>query len=185
MLIVDAQCHVWGANTPDRPWPVPPKGFAAVKPHKDFPVSAEYLLREMDAVGVHRAVLVPPSWEGDRNDLALEAANRYPDRFAVMGRLNVDAPDAREQVRNWRKQSGMLGLRFTFQTPLLVQPLLDGRVDWVWGEAERAQVPVKIMAPQRLAPTIGHIAERHPDLRIVMDHLSLLITERDEKAFSD
>jgi hypothetical protein len=43
-------------------------------------VSAEALLLQMDLAGVHRAVLVPPSWEGDRNDLALAAAETYPDR---------------------------------------------------------------------------------------------------------
>jgi len=30
-------------------------------------------------------VLVPPSWEGDRNDLALEAARLQPDQFAIDG----------------------------------------------------------------------------------------------------
>ena len=35
-------------------------------------------------------MIVPPSWEGDRNDLALEAARLHPDRFAVMtGRLGA------------------------------------------------------------------------------------------------
>ena len=32
------------------------------------------LLREMDGAGVQRTVLVPPTWEGDRNDTSLEAA---------------------------------------------------------------------------------------------------------------
>ena len=32
----------------------------------------------MDLAGVRRMVLVPPSWEGDRNDLALAAAQHIP-----------------------------------------------------------------------------------------------------------
>ena len=48
-------------------------------------------LKEMDAAGVARVVIVPPSWEGDRNDLALEAARLHPDRFAVMGRPPASA----------------------------------------------------------------------------------------------
>jgi L-fuconolactonase len=164
---------------------VPPAGLKPVRPHRDIPFTKDYLLGEMDAAGVDRVVLVPPSWEGDRNDLALEAARLHPARFAVMGRLDVDAPDAREQVRNWRAQPGMLGLRFTFQTPLLERPLMDGRVDWVWAEAEKAGVPVKIMLPQRLASVADGIAERHPGLKIVMDHLSLLITHKDAEAFAD
>jgi hypothetical protein len=44
---------------------------------------------------VSRIVLVPPSWEGDRNDLAVDAARSYPDRFAVMGRLALQKPESR------------------------------------------------------------------------------------------
>ena len=53
-----------------------------------------------------------------------------------MGRLDPDAPGAKEALARWREQPGMLGLRFAFHTPLLRQPFLDGRVDWVWGAAE-------------------------------------------------
>jgi hypothetical protein len=40
----------------------------------------------MDAAGVDHAIIIPPLWEGDRNDLAMGAALLHPDRFAVMGR---------------------------------------------------------------------------------------------------
>jgi len=50
------------------------------------PFSKDDLLREMNAAGVQRAVIVPPMWEGDRNDLALEATRLHPERFAIMGR---------------------------------------------------------------------------------------------------
>jgi hypothetical protein len=36
-----------------------------------------------DAAGVDRAILIPPSWEGDCNDLALETALLRSDRFNV------------------------------------------------------------------------------------------------------
>jgi hypothetical protein len=41
----------------------------------------------VNAAGVNRVVIVPPCWEGDHNDLALEAAYLHSDRLAVMGRL--------------------------------------------------------------------------------------------------
>ena len=68
MRIVDSQVHIWGANTPERPWP------ARAHAHGDEPLGAEQLLPAMDAAGVERVILVPPSWEGDRNDLAIAAA---------------------------------------------------------------------------------------------------------------
>ena len=88
MLIVDAQVHIWGADTPERPWPAGGRARA----HRPVPFSKDDLLREMDAAGVARVVIVPPSWEGDRNDLALGGGAAHPDRFAVMGRPPLDRP---------------------------------------------------------------------------------------------
>ena len=46
MLIVDAQVHIWGANTPERPWPMPQGGFKPVQAHKPVPISKNTLLRD-------------------------------------------------------------------------------------------------------------------------------------------
>ena len=100
MRIVDSQVHLWGADTPDRPWPA----GRAVQAQKPYPVTREALLLQMDLAGVSRIVIVPPSWEGDRNDLALEAARLYPDRFTVMGRLALEKPDSHSLVPDWKKQ---------------------------------------------------------------------------------
>lgn len=177
MLIVDSQVHIWAPNTPERPWP------ARQAPHRAVPITAEELLREMDAAGVARTVIVPPSWEGDRNDLALAAAQAHPQRFAVMGRLDPLAPQSRARVASWRAQPGMLGLRFTFHRPYFFPLLTEGRADWVWEEAEQHGVPVMMLVPHALAHHVERIAARHPALRIVMDHLGL--TEgKDAQAFA-
>ena len=177
MLVVDSQVHIWGANTPQRPWP------ARAKAQRDTPVTADEVVGWMDAGGVDRAVLVPPSWEGDRNDLAIDAVRRHPHRFAIMGRLDPDAPGAREQVARWKQQPGMLGLRFTFHTPVLLQPLLDGRFDWVWSEAERHGVPIMLLIHHPHMHLIDAVARDHPRLRIVIDHLGLVNGETDDHAF--
>ena len=57
MLICDSQVHIWAANTPERPW-------ASGRPHRPEPLGHEELLRAMDAAGVGRVVIVPPSLEG-------------------------------------------------------------------------------------------------------------------------
>jgi predicted TIM-barrel fold metal-dependent hydrolase len=84
MLIVDTQVHIWASHTPARPWPADGVGRA----HCAEALTADALIGRMDAAGVDRAIFVPPSWEGERNDLALDAARRYPERFAIMGRLD-------------------------------------------------------------------------------------------------
>lgn len=183
MLIVDSQVHIWGADTPERPWPVPPAGLKAVPVHNNgIPYTKAFVLEEMNKAGVDRVIIVPPSWEGDRNDLALDAARQHPDRFAVMGRLDIYRLDAKEQIRHWLEQPGMLGLRFALHTPLLERPFVSGELDWVWREAEQAGVPVMVLVPHRLMPSIARVAERHPDLKLVMDHLGL-VHGKDDEAF--
>jgi len=180
MMIADAQVHVWGADTPERPWP---PGRAA-QAHRPTPFGHEELLARMDEAGVARAIIVPPSWEGDRNDLALEAARLHPDRFAVMGRLAVEDPASRTRIATWKQQPGMLGLRFTFHTPVSKPWLTDGTADWLWAAAEKAGVPIMFLPPGQLAAADA-IAERHPGLRLVIDHLARPMGTKDEAAFGD
>ena len=120
-MIVDAQVHIWGANTPDRPWP-----GGRSEAHRPGGFSADEALQEMNAAGVDRVVIAPPSWEGDRNDLALDAARRHPDRFAIMGRLALERPERRGVLDGWKAQPGMLGLRFTFGSASQRGWLTDG-----------------------------------------------------------
>jgi predicted TIM-barrel fold metal-dependent hydrolase len=167
MLIVDGQVHIWRADSPERPWPSEARGLE----HRELPLGAAELLGEMDRAGVTRAVLVPPSWEGDRNDLALQAAADHPDRFAVMGRLDIREADP-ERVLEWRAQRGMLGIRLTFHRAPHRGWLTDGTADWFWPAAEAARVPVMVYAPGQ-AEALGDVATSYPYLPLIIDHLGL------------
>jgi predicted TIM-barrel fold metal-dependent hydrolase len=178
MLIVDAQAHIWAANTPERPWP------ARHQPQKPEPVTKDDLLREMAAASVDCAVLVPPSWEGERNDIVLAAAHAHPNRFAVMGRIDPEAPASRRLIATWLTQHRMLGLRFSFGHALHQPLLTEGRIDWLWQQAEQLAIPIMMSVPHALASVVDRIAERHPELRLVIDHLGLT-QGKDETAFRD
>ena len=174
MIITDAQVHVWAADRPDRRWPPPggrpPPHGAAFLP--------DDLLASMDSAGIDRAVLVPPSFEGDRNDLCLEAARAHPDRFAVMGRLSMTDPASRDLVPGWLDEPGMLGVRLTFGMGPSRTWLTDGTCDWFWKAAENADIPVMVYPPGELR-ALRSIASRHPGLRLVIDHLGVHPAVRD------
>jgi len=95
MLIVDSQVHIWAADTLERPWP-PIKDPTQSRAHRPEPITKDDMLREMAAAGVDRAVIAPPVWEGVRNDIALAAARAHPDKFAVMGRVDLNNPASRD-----------------------------------------------------------------------------------------
>jgi predicted TIM-barrel fold metal-dependent hydrolase len=164
-VIVDAQVHLWKAETPDWQW-VP-----GAKPQLPEPMTIERLLPLMDEAGVDRVVIVPPSWPGDRNDYALEAAQRYPNRFHVMGRIPLKNPQSAALLPKWREQPGMLGVRIIFLGPSTPW-LTDGTADWFWPAAEKAQVPVMFFAPGQVSK-FAAVAERHPQLTLIIDHMGL------------
>jgi L-fuconolactonase len=178
VLIVDAQVHIWAADTPERPWPKDRQ----TPPQKPYPVTKELILAGMDEAGVDRVVLVPPSWEGDRNDVALEAARSHPDRFAVMGRIPLEDSRNRELIPAWRQQPGMLGVRCTFHADVHRKMLSDGSAEWLWQAAEEAGIPVMVYVPGSV-PLIHAVAERHPSLKLVIDHMAIG-GRRDGEAFA-
>ncbi|MBI3626088.1 MAG: amidohydrolase [Candidatus Rokubacteria bacterium] len=179
MMVVDSHVHIWGANTPDRPWPAGRETQA----QRPVPLGAEELLRAMDEAGVERVVIVPPSWEGDRNDLALEAARKHPQRFAVMGRFAAEAPAEGGRLTAWRQQAGMLGVRLTLHRSPWREWFEDGVVDWFWPAAEGAGLPVMVYVPG-LVKRLDAVAGRHPGLRLIVDHLALPLGKRDAEAFA-
>lgn len=162
-MIVDAQAHLWLAESDDWKW-VPGR-----KPQLPEPFTIEKLVPLMDEAGVDRLVIVPPSWPGDRNDYAIEAAKRYPDRFAIMGRIPLQDPKSADLLPRWKEQPGMKGIRLTFQRE---QAAMLDHAGWVFPAAEKAGLPVMFFAPGNI-PRFAAIAERHPGLTLIVDHMGL------------
>ncbi|MEC9447104.1 MAG: amidohydrolase family protein, partial [Chloroflexota bacterium] len=135
MLIVDAQVHLWQGHVPANPG------------HRQIPdFLADDLLKEMEEAGINAAIIHPPSWDPDSDNLALEAAHAHPNRLSILGKIPLDKPEAKSQVDGWLTQPGMLGFRFSFTQPHQATWPTDGTMDWIWPEAERLGIPVALMA---------------------------------------
>jgi predicted TIM-barrel fold metal-dependent hydrolase len=160
--IVDAQVHLWKASSPDYPW------NPGAKPQLPEPFTVERALPMMDEAGVDRVVIVPPGLN-DVNAYAIDVAKRYPNRFAVMGRIPLQDPKSAALLPNWKKQPGMLGVRVTFLGPA-AKWLDDGTADWFWPAAEKAGLPVMFLA-FGMVSKFEPIAKRHPGLQLIIDHM--------------
>ena len=159
MQIVDAQIHLWGSGLPSNLSHIQVTSFTTAE-----------AVALMDEAGVDAAIIHPPGWDPNSTEMAFDAVRDYPGRFAVMGSLPLDAPGARDQVATWRDRSGMLGLRYTCLSDPMRQWVADGTLDWLWAAAEEADIPISLLATDSLE-VLGRVAERHPGLRLTIDHL--------------
>jgi predicted TIM-barrel fold metal-dependent hydrolase len=190
IVISDAQVHFWQPHSAERPWPAEQlhsRSFltvAGARPHRAEPVTPQEFLATMDATGVQRAVIVPPSPVGDSNLYALESAALCPERLGIMGRFDPEAPGAREALEGWRLQPSMLGIRMTWYKPRWSKWLDDDSIAWFWAGCERLGIPVMMLMPGMLH-RLPEIATRHPGLTLIIDHLGRKSELRDDACFAD
>ncbi len=159
MEIIDAQIHCWGSGLPSN------------KSHRQVThFTPEEALAMMDGAGVDAAIINPPGWDPGSQDMAAAAVADYPGRFAIVGSILPDDTEGPDRIVAWRAKPGQLGLRTFFLSAKSRQILQDGGADWIWAAAEAAQVPICMMATPCLN-LVGRVAERHPGLRLTIDHL--------------
>lgn len=115
-MIADAQVHLYWPDTAEHPWPRDPaRSKLPAKHARSF--TPEEMLGAMEAIGVDRAVIVPPGWAGEDNSRALAAAQQYAGKFAVMGRIDPYDPATPERLEHWLEQPSMLGIRMSGKWP--------------------------------------------------------------------
>jgi L-fuconolactonase len=167
--VVDAQVHVWRPEAPDRPWP-PGGAERARAMHRHQPITGSGLLTEMRDAGVDRAVLVPPFFEGYRNDYAVACATEAPESFRVMARVDLRTGDP-GPVRELLRSPVVAGVRLVF-LPADAGRVDDPAAEWFWSFAEAEDVPVMLLASGQL-DALGDLARARPGLRLAVDHLGL------------
>jgi predicted TIM-barrel fold metal-dependent hydrolase len=172
MKIVDSQVHTWRGMLPP------------VARHRQVQTfSADDLLQEMSAAGVDAAVLCAPAFFPQGNDENRDVVRSHPKQFANWGFFDLADPASRNLIKTWKQGASMLGARFTLlgdKAPLWT----DGTIDWLWPAAAEAGVPLGFYANGHL-DVIARQAERHPNLKIVIDHLAADISKRDAESFPE
>jgi len=172
MKIIDAQVHLWSQAVN-----LPGSGHRQVTSF-----SAGELLAEMAEAGVDAGLIHPPlSWDPTANELAMEAVQKHPGRFAIMGQFPAGDRSNASRLPGWRKQPGMMGLRWVMLYGDQPRQLQEGAFDWIWPLLEKEGIPVALLGGMYL-PKFRQIAETHPRLAMVIDHCGLKSGAKDAAA---
>jgi L-fuconolactonase len=164
-MIIDAHLHIWRA-IPDHPNP----GATIVSPASDVPV--ELLNEYMAEYGVDRAVLVQPMYPGEDNSYVADCAAAQPDRFAVVCVVDPRTPGAEDRLEYWVCERGCKGLRL--RPRLSAESAIFGEPSTypLWERARALKVVISLLANQEHLPTVASLAERFPEVSIVIDHMA-------------
>lgn len=163
MAIVDSHLHVWRAAEGETP------GInTIVSPQTDVPIelAGETMLEHH----VERAVLVQPVFRGQDNTYVAACASAEPNRFAAVCVVDPRVPGAERRLEHWAAR-GCRGLRL--RPRILAESAIFGDPSTypIWETAARLKLVVSLLSSPEHAPAISSLAERFPDVPIVLDHL--------------
>ena len=159
MQIVDAQIHLWGTGLPSN-----------LSHRQVTHFTPEEAIALMDEGGVDAAIIHPPGWDPNSTDMALRRCATTPAGSRSWARCRSTGRNRASASRIGGSSRACSACATAFLHDPARRWLHDGTIDWLWAEAEKAGVPIAMLATDSLTE-IGRIAERHPGLRLTIDHL--------------
>ncbi|KFG68606.1 amidohydrolase family protein [Microvirga sp. BSC39] len=161
---IDSHMHVWQLSRGDYGWLTPDLPVI----YRDFTV--EDVRASWEQAGIDYAILVQAAPTLDETRYLLSVAESEPRIKGVVGWVDMLAPDAVDQLERLASNKLLRGIR----------PMLQDIPDDGWmltaelTPVYRALVDLglcfdALVLPQHL-PNLLRLIERHPDLRIVIDH---------------
>ncbi len=167
-MIVDTHVHVWEIDPPK--YPVGPTA-PTWNSYPDEPGTADELLAEMDTHGVDWTVLVQTSWSTWDNGYIADSVERFPGRFIGHGLIDPQYPGNAEQVRYWIKDRGLAGFRLHPMYYPDEKILLTRQNEPMWEEIASLDAIIQFHLRAAFADQVAVIADRHPSLKLILDHM--------------
>ncbi|MEO7122731.1 MAG: amidohydrolase family protein [Lacisediminihabitans sp.] len=166
--VIDAHQHVWDLARSRYDWL--DSDLAPI----DRTIEIDELMPSLRRAGVDGTVLVQSADTYEDTDLMLDVAAANPVVVAVVAYVPLDRPaEVAERVGALRSNDLIVGVRNLIHTMPDPQWLLRPDVDESLGLLEKAGLTFDLVSvlPEHLA-LVPRLVERHPNLKIVIDHLS-------------
>ncbi len=164
MNFIDAHQHYWTLGLGHNDWPGPD-----LEPiYRDF--GPDDLMPHLAAVGVTRTVLVQAAPNVAETEFLLAIAEREETVAAVVGWVDLLAPDAVSEVKRLKRHSKFRGIRPMLQSIAETAWILRPEVIATLEALPRLDVRFDALVQPRHLPVIAALADRVPQLAIVVDH---------------
>jgi L-fuconolactonase len=166
VTIIDAHQHVWNPARAEYAWLGP--DLAPINRAIEF----DELLPLLDATGVTHTVLVQSADNDEDTRYMLDAAAAHAEIAAIVGWVPLDDPDGvGERLPALQAEALVAGIRNLIHTRADADWLLRPDVDASLGMLAEAGLSFDVVAvlPRHLEH-VPVLSERHPDLRMVIDH---------------
>ena len=168
--ITDTHVHFWDIERSDLYWMTPDLAEQLRPLRRSF--GPEDLDPERRAVGVDRIVIVQAARSDWDHDWWFALCDRYPWIVAVVGWVDLAAPDVGERLDRLAHHAAFRGVRATAENEpdpdWLVRPEV---VRGIAAVAERGLTLDLLVRVEHL-PHVPRLAERFPELTMVVDHLA-------------
>lgn len=177
---IDAHQHFWALARGDYGWLTP--DLSAI--YRDF--TPDDLAPLLEVAGIDGTVLVQAAPTVAETEYMLSLADRTPFIKGVVGWVDFEASDAPTQIAALAAHPALVGLRPMIQDIADPHWMLGEMLSPAFAELQKHALTFDALTlPQHLGP-LRHLLERHPDMRVVIDHGSkplirdALITEWSE-----
>jgi predicted TIM-barrel fold metal-dependent hydrolase len=162
-MIVDTHVHVVSGDR--KKYPVLPDA-------PDWPVTeVEGLVRDMDAIGIERAMLVQTMFTyGFDNSYMIDCAAKYPKRFETVCVIDQTAKNAADVLSELVEKHGVRAVRFMpkgFPDGVLASPVTFP----VWERAGELGIPITIAAELQHLVAMPAMVERFPNVKVAFEHM--------------
>lgn len=166
--LIDAHQHLWNLGQSDYLWLRAP-GLEAI--HRS--IAFEDAFGHLDAAGIDGSVLVQADDSDADTDALLATARSDPRAIGVVAWVPLDRPELVEDRLQHLGSPALVGVRVLMHDRPDPDWILRPDVDEGLGVLERLGISFDFVAvlPRHLENAVT-VSERHPGLRIVLDHLA-------------
>jgi L-fuconolactonase len=144
VIVIDSHCHA---------------GIEKYEP-------LEVLLFQMDRIGIGKAIVVQHFGQYD-NTYLLNGARQFPGRFAIIGLVDANKPDAAASMERCARM-GLQGIRLK---PTWRSPGKDPLAIWRKAAELDLRISCRTEEEELIAPEFHELIKAFPTLKIVIEHL--------------